>query len=51
MRDSPRLLFWLDMLLLLLIMGLVLAGKWDYVIAVVIGLIVMNYFDHWRSRR
>lgn len=51
MRDGTRLIFWIDMLILLIVTLLVIAGKWDYVVALVIALVVLNYFDRWRSRR
>lgn len=50
MRDGTRLIFWVDIIILLVIMFLVLAGKWDFVIAVFIALLVLNYFDSWWSR-
>jgi hypothetical protein len=51
MQDGTRLIFWIDMLILLLIMFLVLGGQWDFVIALFIALLILNYFDQWRSRR
>ncbi|NLX35730.1 MAG: hypothetical protein GXY68_03465 [Chloroflexi bacterium] len=51
MRDGTRLIFWLDVLILIVITLLVLAQQWDMVIALFIALVVMNYFDHWASRR
>jgi hypothetical protein len=51
MGDGTRLIFWLDILILITIVILVILGKWDWVIAVVIGMVVVNYFDRWRSKR
>ena len=51
MGDGTRLVFWLDVLILIVVAFLVLAQQWDWVIALFVALIVMNYFDHWASRR
>jgi len=51
MRDGTRLIFWLDIAVLLVLALLVIAGQWDFVIALFVGLIIMNYFDRWWSRR
>jgi len=51
MKDGTRLIFWIDIAILLVVAGLVLAGQWDYVIALFIALIILNYFDHWRDQR
>lgn len=51
MQDGTRLIFWLDVLILVVIAFLVLAQQWDFVIALFVALVVMNYFDHWASRR
>ncbi|MEN6478643.1 MAG: hypothetical protein ABFD20_03275 [Anaerolineales bacterium] len=51
MHDGTRLLFWLDVLVLLVVAFLALAQQWDWVIALFIALLVMNYFDQWASRR
>lgn len=51
MRDGTRLIFWLDLIILLVVTMLALAGQWDYVIAVAIGMLVLNLFDFWRDRR
>jgi len=47
MRDGTRLIFWIDILIFFVLAGLTLAGQWDWVIAVFVGLVVMNYFDRW----
>ncbi|MGI6376888.1 MAG: hypothetical protein ACOX3S_12965 [Anaerolineae bacterium] len=44
-------IFWLDVLILIVISLLVLAQQWDFVIALFVALVVMNYFDRWASRR
>jgi hypothetical protein len=51
MQNGTRLIFWLDLFVLLTIAALVIAGQWDFVIALFIALIFMNYFDSWWSRR
>jgi len=51
MTDGTRLIFWIDMVVLIVVALLVLAGQWDFVIALFVGLLVLNYFDHWASRR
>jgi len=51
MKDGTRPIFWLDLVILLLVAALVLLHQWDYVLALVIGLGVMNYFDRFHSRR
>lgn len=51
MPDGTRLIFWLDVLILLVTAFLVMAQQWDFVIALLIALAVMNYFDRWISRR
>ena len=51
MKDGTRLIFWLDVAIVLVVAGLVLARQWDFAVALVIGLIVMNYFDRFHSRR
>jgi len=51
MKDGTRLIFWIDILVLFVIMFLVLSGQWDYVIAAFIALAILNYFDRWRSQR
>lgn len=51
MRDGTRLIFWLDILIVTVVAILVLARQWDWVVALIVGLVVMNYFDNWRSRR
>ncbi len=51
MQDGTRLIFWLDLVVLLVMAGLVIAGQWDFVLALFIALIFMNYFNNWWSRR
>jgi hypothetical protein len=50
-KDGTRPIFWLDVALVLVVAALVLAGQWDYVVALLIGLIVMNCYDRFFSRR
>jgi hypothetical protein len=51
MQDGTRLIFWLDLVVLLLIAVLVIAGQWDFVVALFVALVFMNYFDGWWGRR
>ena len=51
MKDGTRVIVWLDMALVLVVAVLVLLRKWDYVVALLIGLVVMNYFGPWRRPR
>ena len=51
MRDGTRLIFWIDIVVLLVMSALILAGQWDFVIALLLALVILNYFDRWRSRR
>ena len=51
MKDGTRLIFWIDIVILLVLSGLILAGQWDFVIALFIALVILNYFDRWQSRR
>lgn len=51
MGDGTRLIFWIDMVILLILTVLIATGQWDFVIAVFVALVILNYFDHWRSRR
>ena len=51
MPNETRLIFWLDLVVLLVVAGLVIAGQWDFVLALFIALIFMNYFDGWWNRR
>lgn len=50
MEEGTRLIFWIDMAVLCATAILVLTGQWDFVVALMIGLIVLNYFDRWHSR-
>lgn len=49
--DGTRLIFWLDLLILLVGAFLVAFHKWDWVLALVVGLVLMNYFDRVLKRR
>lgn len=51
MKDGTRLIFWIDLAVLLILTGLIIAGQWDFVIALFIALLLMNYFDRWLERR
>lgn len=51
MPDGTRLVFWVDMLVLVVLAVLMIARQWDWVIALFVALIIMNYFDRWWSRR
>jgi len=51
LRDGTRLIFWVDLGILLIIALLVLMGQWDYVIALGIGLIILNLTDRLQNRR
>ena len=51
MKDGTRLIFWIDIVVLLILTALILTGQWDFVIALFIALLMMNYFDHWWGRR
>ena len=51
MKDGTRLIFWIDIVVLLVLAALILAGQWDFVIALFLALVIMNYFDRWSKRR
>jgi membrane protein implicated in regulation of membrane protease activity len=51
MNDGTRLIFWIDLAILLILTVLILMGQWDFVIALFIALLLLNYFDRWFSRR
>lgn len=51
MENGTRVIFWIDIAILLVVTILVLAGQWDYVIALFVALLALNFFDQWRSRR
>ena len=51
MKDGTRLIFWIDLIVLIALVFLILAGQWDFVIALFIALLMLNYFDRWLSRR
>jgi len=50
MPDGTRLVFWIDILVLFILAGLIITGQWDWVIALFVALVIMNYFDNWWSR-
>ena len=49
--DGTRLIFWLDVLVLLIGVFMALWGKWDFVLAMAIALVMMNGFDTLQNRR
>lgn len=49
-QDGTRLIFWLDLLVLVVALALFILHQWDFLIALLIGLAIMNYFDHWWQR-
>ena len=51
LNDGTRLIFWIDLAVLLILTGLVIWGQWDFVIAIFVALIILNYFDRWWTRR
>ena len=51
MKDGTRLIFWIDLGVLLILTVLILMGQWDFVIALFLALLMLNYFDRWWSRR
>ena len=48
--NGTRTIFWLDLLILLVAASLVALHKWDLLVALIIGLIIMNYFDRLVNR-
>jgi hypothetical protein len=50
LKDGTRLIFWIDLGVLLILAVLVLTGQWDLVIALFIALVILNYFEGWWSR-
>ena len=50
LKDGTRLIFWIDLAVLLILTVLVLTGQWDFVVALFIALVILNYFDRWWSR-
>ncbi|NLT73559.1 MAG: hypothetical protein GXX94_05105 [Chloroflexi bacterium] len=50
-RDGTRLIFWLDIIVLFAAMVLALTGRWDFVLALAIGLVLMNTFDGFWNKR
>ncbi len=52
--DGTRLIFWLDLLVLMVGIGAVMLGKWDFVLAMAIALLLMNGYNtlwnQWRKR-
>ena len=51
MGDGTRLIFWIDIVILLILTLLIATGQWDFVIALFLALVMLNYFDQWWSRR
>lgn len=51
MIKGTRLIFWVDMIVLVLVAFLVIRGQWDFVIAFLVALVMVNYFDHLMNRR
>lgn len=51
MKDGTRLIFWIDIVILLILTVLILMGQWDFVIALFLALLMLNYFDRWWSHR
>lgn len=51
MQDGTRLIFWIDVVVLLILTALILLGQWDFVVALFIALVILNYFDRWRGGR
>jgi hypothetical protein len=49
--DGTRLIFWLDVLVLLIGVFMAMWGKWDFVLAMAIALVLMNGFDTFQNRR
>ena len=50
MKNGTRLIFWIDVAVLLILCVLILMGQWDFVIALFVALVILNYFDRWRGR-
>ncbi len=51
MGDGTRLIFWVDLVVLIVLAMLVATGQWDWVIALFVALTFLNYFDRWRIKR
>jgi hypothetical protein len=51
MKDGTRLIFWIDLVVLLVLTLLIAMGQWDFVIALFLALVLLNYFDRWFSQR
>jgi len=51
MKDGTRLIFWIDLVVLIVLTLLIATGQWDFVIALFLALVLLNYFDRWWSRR
>jgi hypothetical protein len=51
MKDGTRLIFWIDLVVLLVLTLLIAMGQWDFVIALLLALVLLNYFDRWFSQR
>ncbi len=49
--DGTRVIFWLDVVVLLVGFFMALRGKWDFVLAMAIALVLMNGADSLANRR
>ncbi|MGI6368510.1 MAG: hypothetical protein ACOX2L_09190 [Anaerolineae bacterium] len=49
--DGTRLIFWLDLIVLLTGALMAIRGQWDYVLAAIIALALMNSYDTFANRR
>ena len=47
MGDGTRRIFWLDILVLVWMVILAALGKWEWVLVLFIGLLVVNGFSRW----
>lgn len=50
MEDGTRMIFWIDLIVLLVVTLLIAKGKWDAVLALFLALVFLNYFDSWFNR-
>jgi hypothetical protein len=50
MKDGTRIIFWIDLAILFVLCALILTGQWDFVIALFLALVILNFFDQWRGR-
>ncbi|NLV73803.1 MAG: hypothetical protein GXY52_03840 [Chloroflexi bacterium] len=51
MNDGTRRIFWLDILLVLLMAALAITGQWDWVLAALIGTLMLNIIMLLRLRK